>query len=298
MGEDPVRGYAVTIGGDCAPDGSVTLNIGDFKNCTITSDDVAPRLTVTKVVVNGNGGTRQASDFPLFVDGGPVVSGTANSFKIGLHGVSETSRPGYAGVIGADCAASGSIWPARREGLHDHQRRPSLHLHAPAEHRPDARPDGSRRDDGEVEGFAGPDHGGGNAWKEIGTWSVASTPFSGTVVGLNDLHAFLGLKTSDDEGRRFDVRGEIYRNGALLTSGETLCVAGITRSPDRAKDVVIAPAPFPAVAFNSTDTMALKVLARMGTAGNGLPCGGGGGAGIRLYFDAVRNASRLGYASP
>ena len=102
-------GYAATIGGDCAADGSVTLNLGDVKICTITNDDVAPKLTVTKIVVNDDGGTKQVADFPLFVDGGSVTSGSEGAFSAGAHTVSETTDPGYAATIGGDCAADGSV---------------------------------------------------------------------------------------------------------------------------------------------------------------------------------------------
>ena len=97
-------GYAATIGGDCAADGTVTLNPGDVKSCTITNDDIAPKLTVTKVVVNDNGGTKLVADFPLFVDGNPVTSGVENTFSAGAHIVSEIGDPGYAA---AQCGTGG-----------------------------------------------------------------------------------------------------------------------------------------------------------------------------------------------
>ena len=102
-------GYTAAIGGDCAVDGSITLNLGDVKTCTFTNDDVAPKLTVTKVVVNDNGGTKQVGDFPLFVDGTRVTSGVQNSVNAGPHTVSETSSPNYASTFSGDCASSGSV---------------------------------------------------------------------------------------------------------------------------------------------------------------------------------------------
>ena len=42
-------------------DGDVDLEAGDDVTCTITNDDVAPSLTLDKVVVNDNGGTEQES---------------------------------------------------------------------------------------------------------------------------------------------------------------------------------------------------------------------------------------------
>jgi hypothetical protein len=109
VSETGVTGYTATITGDCAADGSVTLNPGDVKSCTITNDDVAAKLTVTKIVVNDNGGSKQVGDFPLFVDATSVSSGVQNSFDAGPHSVSETGATGYAGTISGDCAADGSI---------------------------------------------------------------------------------------------------------------------------------------------------------------------------------------------
>ena len=101
--------YAATITGDCAADGSITLALGDVKSCTITNDDILPKLTVTKVVDNGDGGTKVFADFPLFVDGGAVTSGVENTFSIGAHTVSETGDADYVATITGDCAADGSI---------------------------------------------------------------------------------------------------------------------------------------------------------------------------------------------
>ncbi|MDO8482815.1 MAG: SdrD B-like domain-containing protein, partial [bacterium] len=103
-------GYSGTISGDCASNGLVTLNPGDVKSCTITNNDIQPKLTVTKVVVNDNGGQLQISDFPLFVGATGVTSGVQNGFDAGTYTVSETPQTGYAFVgITGDCASNGSI---------------------------------------------------------------------------------------------------------------------------------------------------------------------------------------------
>src|SRR3989338_604272 len=69
----------------------------------------APTLTVVKVVTNDNGGTSVAADFPLFIDGMSVTSGVASTTTVGAHTVSETGQVGYAGTIGGDCAADGTV---------------------------------------------------------------------------------------------------------------------------------------------------------------------------------------------
>ena len=87
-------GYAATISGDCAANGSITLNLGDVKTCTITNDDIAPTWTVIKVGTNDDGGTLTIVDVPLCVDGNPVTSGDQNTCRAGLHKVGETGDSG------------------------------------------------------------------------------------------------------------------------------------------------------------------------------------------------------------
>ncbi|OGZ65612.1 MAG: hypothetical protein A3D34_00145 [Candidatus Staskawiczbacteria bacterium RIFCSPHIGHO2_02_FULL_33_16] len=110
--------YQKTITGDCDAGGNITLNPGDVKSCTITNNDIAPieeenteiqgTITVTKVVINNNGGTKTVADFPLFVNTTPVTSGEAASFDAGTYTISETQQSGYTAVISGDCA-EGSI---------------------------------------------------------------------------------------------------------------------------------------------------------------------------------------------
>jgi hypothetical protein len=66
-------------------------------------------LTVTKVVRNNDGGSKEVANFPLFVDMTPVTSGIPAQFDPGTHVVSETQQAGYTGVISGDCAPDGSI---------------------------------------------------------------------------------------------------------------------------------------------------------------------------------------------
>ncbi len=103
----------VDITGDAkCPDvlnGTMTLDEGEDVTCTITNDDIQPRLTVTKIVINDNGGTKQVSDFPLFVDTTTVNSGDQNGFNAGDYVVSETGDSNYAGTISGDCDTKGNI---------------------------------------------------------------------------------------------------------------------------------------------------------------------------------------------
>jgi PKD repeat protein len=109
ISQTQAAGYATTIGGDCLPDGSISLGLGEIRHCIIINDDIAPQLTVTKTVVNDSGGNKNVSDFALFVDGAPVASGVPGFFGVGSHVVSETQDPGYLASFGGDCAPDGTL---------------------------------------------------------------------------------------------------------------------------------------------------------------------------------------------
>lgn len=135
---------------------------------------------------------------------------------------------------------------------------------------------------------------GGNLWKEVGIWTT-TVGSAETLTALSDLHAWLGLKNSDDQGTRFDLRAEVLRNGILVATGETYCITGVTRNPSLAQEATVSFGPFPAENFVATDVLSLKVSTRIGTNGVGAFCGGHSNAvGLRLYFDAVSRPARFG----
>ena len=68
-----------------------------------------PKLTITKVVVNDNGGTKQVSDFALFVGSTSVSSGVQVEIAPGSYAVSETVDSGYVGAFFGDCNSIGSV---------------------------------------------------------------------------------------------------------------------------------------------------------------------------------------------
>ncbi len=109
IGANALAGYTMVIGGNCAADGTITVALADSKSCSITYDDIQPLLTVTKVVVNDDGGSKVVANFPLFVDAAPVSSGVQGGFTVGSYTVSETADAGYAATISGDCNGSGSI---------------------------------------------------------------------------------------------------------------------------------------------------------------------------------------------
>ena len=77
MAADAVPGYTMSIAGDCAATGAVTLAVGQPKACTLVANDVAPTLTVITTVTNDNGGTAAPAAFNVHVrNGGADVSGS------------------------------------------------------------------------------------------------------------------------------------------------------------------------------------------------------------------------------
>ncbi|MES3006023.1 MAG: hypothetical protein V4664_03700 [Patescibacteria group bacterium] len=104
--ETTLSGYTASVwGGDCAANGSVTLNPGDAKTCTITNNDDPAKIVLKKVVINDNGGIAGVNDFGLTVGGASVNSGattTVNSNtsivlnEVGLTGYTFVSLTGDA----------------------------------------------------------------------------------------------------------------------------------------------------------------------------------------------------------
>lgn len=94
---------------DCS---NLAVGNGETVTCTITNDDVAPQLTVVKVVENDDAtrpGTSAVGDFDLFVNFDAVISGIANFFSAGSYTVHEEGPGGYNATFSDDCAEDGSI---------------------------------------------------------------------------------------------------------------------------------------------------------------------------------------------
>jgi hypothetical protein len=112
VSQDGLAGYeAGAWGGDCAPDGSITMALNEDKVCTITNDDITPTLKVVKTIINDNGGTILDEDaFVLRIDGAAVVHNAINKVDAGNRTVSEDGLAGYIpGDWGGDCNADGTI---------------------------------------------------------------------------------------------------------------------------------------------------------------------------------------------
>ena len=134
---------------------------------------------------------------------------------------------------------------------------------------------------------------GGNPWQAIGTWPASSILTAGNLTALSDLHVWVGLKNSDDQGTQFDLRAEAYKNTTLVAASQTLCITGVTLNPSNAKEILASFGSFAATTFNgSSDVLSLKLLARIGTNPDGTKCSGPGGShnnaqGLRLYYDST-----------
>jgi hypothetical protein len=94
---------------------SVTVNAGEVVTCTITNDDVAPKLTVVKDPTNDDGGNALPDDFLLTIGGNPATSGTAYTLDANTaYAIDETQLTGgtFVSITGdAKCPAAlgGSI---------------------------------------------------------------------------------------------------------------------------------------------------------------------------------------------
>ncbi len=102
-----VKGYKVSYSPGC----SGRINNNEAKTCVITNDDIAPHLKVIKHVVNDNGGTANASDFTINVDGYyPIPSsfpgaeaGTDVKVSPGWYNVYEYGLSGYIPSYSIEC---------------------------------------------------------------------------------------------------------------------------------------------------------------------------------------------------
>ena len=136
---------------------------------------------------------------------------------------------------------------------------------------------------------------GGNVWQAVGTWSAAAPGSAELLSALGDVHAWLGLKNSDDQGTQFDLRAELSVNGALVASGTTRCITGVTRNPSLAEGVTVGFGSFAPVVVNASDVVQLKLSTRIGTNPDGSKCAGHSSAtGLRVYYDSTGHSARFG----
>ena len=111
-------GYAAgawTCVGGIQDGNQITLELRQSATCTITNDDVQPKLVVIKHVINDNGGPAVASDFTMSVTGnspspasfsGAESPGTSVAINAGAYNVGESGPSGYSASFSADCTGA------------------------------------------------------------------------------------------------------------------------------------------------------------------------------------------------
>ena len=113
-----VTDYTFTVSGDCAGNGTITLQLDQDQVCTITANDGAATLTIVTQVINDDGGSAAPGDFLVSVrlDGVEVASrlGSAAGSAFSLpanetYTVTVGSPAGYTSTVAGDCAADGSV---------------------------------------------------------------------------------------------------------------------------------------------------------------------------------------------
>jgi hypothetical protein len=126
-------------------------------------------------------------------------------------------------------------------------------------------------------------------------WGYVAPPPEKGVAILSPAMLWLGLKNGDDQGTAFDLKTEVYINDTLISDGITRCIAGVTRNPNRAREVAVPFGPITAHGVEAGDLLSLRVLTRIGTNPDDSKCPGHRNAvGLRLYYDAVNRPSRFG----
>src|SRR5204862_5794289 len=111
VAENASPGYDATFSAGCTG----TIALGETKTCTVTNDDQAAHLIITKTVVNNNGGALTAAAFSGTI-GGAVVATGGNSWSgastdrtltgVGSYSVAENAHPGYDATFSADCTGT------------------------------------------------------------------------------------------------------------------------------------------------------------------------------------------------
>ena len=112
-------GSTTTINGRAlAYGGTVTTTDNTINSACVIGTASVPALpnltnnntiTVFKQIINDNGGTAVTTDFPLFINGNPVISGQSVNLVPGIYTITETNRPGYTRTFTGNCDVNGRI---------------------------------------------------------------------------------------------------------------------------------------------------------------------------------------------
>ena len=103
-------GYAAGVwqcSGGTIVGSTVTVPASTAVSCSITNDDQPAQLTLTKLVVNDNGGTATPADWQLTAGGLAFVSGVSQNVNAGVYALAESSGP--AGYLAGAWVCSGGV---------------------------------------------------------------------------------------------------------------------------------------------------------------------------------------------
>lgn len=115
--EPDILDYEINLDSDPAPE----RNLAWYANTPYRSSDHDPvivglnlaalpgQLTVTKVVVNDNGGTATVASFTLYANATQLTSGVPATLPAGTYQISEAGQSGYRATFSGDCNAQGLL---------------------------------------------------------------------------------------------------------------------------------------------------------------------------------------------
>lgn len=127
------------------------------------------------------------------------------------------------------------------------------------------------------------------AFKEIGAWAATKADAAVKLTALSDLHVWLGLKNSDDQGTNFDLRAELLKNGVVIATGETKDIRGVTSNPTKAKEATVSFGSISDMTIAINDVLSLRISAKVTAQG-----GHSSAVGLRMYYDAATRPARFG----
>jgi len=128
--ESGPSGYAASFSTDCGG----TVAAGETKTCTITNNDIQPKLIVTKIVINDNGGTATSSSFTLNVTGNGASPssfagnflGTTVNLNAGSYSVTESAQTNYAASFSPGCSGTIAVGETKTCTVTNNDIRPTL----------------------------------------------------------------------------------------------------------------------------------------------------------------------------
>lgn len=112
VGGATIDGRLMALTGTVSTAGVTSITVPTCMAAAAVSSRQPATINVVKVVINDGGGTKKVSDFPLFVNGTPVVSGITKTFPApaALYKISETyDSSKYKQSFSGDCDLQGGL---------------------------------------------------------------------------------------------------------------------------------------------------------------------------------------------